>query len=63
MSRSRDTSVPLGITAVSEDLFSQQVGLIRTRRRRTDEHCELLRQQLEDVRRYSLDPPSVAARR
>ena len=45
---------------VSEEVFSQEVGLIRTRQRWLAEQREGLEQQLEDIRRYSFDPENVA---
>ena len=45
---------------VSDEVFSQEVGLIRTRQRWLGEQRKRLEQQLEDIRRYSFDPENVA---
>ncbi len=44
---------------VSEEVFSQEIGLIRTRQRWLAEQRERLEQQLGDIRRYSFNPQSV----
>ena len=44
---------------VSEEVFRQELGLIRTRQLRIAEERERLEQQLADIQRYSLDPQSV----
>ena len=44
---------------VSEAVFDQEIGLIRTRQRWLAEQRQRLEQQLADIRRYSFDPESV----
>ena len=44
---------------VSENVFNQEIGLIRTRQRYLAEQREQLEQQLSDILQYSLDPHSV----
>ena len=44
---------------VSEDVFNQETGLIRTRQRWIAEQMERLQGQLQDIQRYSFDPESV----
>ena len=44
---------------VSEGVFVQEIGLIRTRERWLAEQRELLERRLADVRRYSFDPENV----
>ena len=44
---------------VSDEVFNQEIGLIRTRQRWIDEQMERVDQQLADIRRYSVDPRSV----
>ena len=44
---------------VSEKVFNQEVGLIRTRQRWIAEQRDRLEQQLVDIQRYSLDPQSI----
>ncbi len=44
---------------VSEDVFSQELGLIRTRQRWLAEQRERLQQQIADIQRYSFDAETV----
>ena len=44
---------------VSEGVFNQEIGLIRTRQRWIAEERQRLERQLSDVQRYSFDPQSV----
>jgi hypothetical protein len=44
---------------VSEEVFNQEIGLIRTRQRWIVEQRERLEQQLADIQRYSFDPQSI----
>ena len=44
---------------VSEEVFNQEIGLIRTRQRWLAEQRQRLEQQLADIRRYSFDPRNV----
>ena len=44
---------------VIEEVFSQEVGLIRTRQRWIAEQRELLEQQLSDVQNYTFNPQSL----
>ncbi len=44
---------------VSEEVFNQEIGLIRTRQRWIAEQRERLEQQLADIQRYSFDPQSI----
>ena len=44
---------------VSEEVFNQEIGLIRTRQRWLTEQRERLEQQLADLRRYRFDPENV----
>jgi hypothetical protein len=44
---------------VSEEVFNQELGLIRTRQRWLAEQRERLDQQLADVQRYNIDPETV----
>ena len=48
---------------VSEDVYEQEVGLIRTRRRWIAEQRQHLERQLTDLERYNLSPESIAALR
>ena len=44
---------------VSEEVFTQEIGLIRTRQRWIAEQRERLEHQLADIRLYSFDPDNV----
>ena len=44
---------------VSEEVFNQEIGLIRTRQRWIAEQRDRLEQQLADIQRYSFDPQSI----
>ncbi len=44
---------------MSEEVFNQEIGLIRTRQRWIAEQGERLEQQLADIQRYSFDPQSI----
>ena len=44
---------------VSEEVFGQEIGLIRTRQRWIAEQRERSEQQLSDVQRYSFNPQSI----
>ena len=44
---------------MSEGVFAQEIGLIRTRRRWLAEEAERLERQLADIRRYTFDPEDV----
>ncbi len=44
---------------VSEEVFNQEIGLIRTRQRWIAEQRERLERQLADIQRYSIDPQSI----
>lgn len=48
---------------VSEDIFSQEVGLIRTRQRWIEEQMERVQAQLNDLEKYSFSPEVVAVLR
>jgi hypothetical protein len=45
---------------VSEEVFNQEVGLIRTRQRWLDEQIERVQSQLSDLERYSFNSEAVA---
>ena len=49
--------------AVSEEVFSQEIGLIRTRQRWIAEQKERVEHQLEDIQQYSFNPQSIEALR
>ncbi len=44
---------------VSEEVFNQEIGLIRTKQRWIAEQQERVEHQLEDIQRYSFDPQSI----
>ena len=44
---------------MSEEVFNQEIGLIRTRQRWLAEQRDRLEQQLADIQRYSFDPQSI----
>ncbi len=44
---------------VSEEVFNQETGLIRTKQRWIAEQRERLERQLADIQRYSFDPQSI----
>ncbi len=44
---------------VSEEVFNQEIGLIRTRQRWVAEQQGRLKQQLADIQSYSFDPRSI----
>ena len=44
---------------VAEEVFNQEVGLIRTRRRWIAEQQERLQAQLADLERYQVDPTMI----
>ena len=45
---------------VNEQVFSQEIGLIRTKQRWLDEEYQRIYAQLTEVERYSLDPEAIA---
>ena len=45
---------------LSEDVFGQEIGLIRTRQRWIEEQSKRLQAQLEDVERYTFSPAAIA---
>jgi hypothetical protein len=50
-------------STVSEDVYQQEVGLIRTRRRWIKEQRERLEAQLADLERFTLSPESLTTLR
>ena len=44
---------------VSDEVFNQEIGLIRTRQRWIGEQKERGEQQISEIRRYAFDPQSV----